>query len=414
MRSPHNSNWLIVTVKEPVVFNRVKEETWPLNPVRRYVFNAHHLQALEAHIDTISDLKSGSHYRPLTTGNTITGAKVLMERYRDRGIGDLLFMTGPMAYLHHISGGQLHLDFYAYADRGQVFLNNPLLRYKTVLVGPTHYDDLQHYNYHWFAETATEHDEERDQLNVYDALYRQIGVNHESVDAIFKRPSVHISHTEMQGLDRFFYFCWMEKKIDLRATGYYVAAPFTHSPLRLMPYGLWLEVIAEAARRRPVIVVGNLHNHIPDTDISAGEFLSRVSQLGVNVINAIDQTPVRVLVTLISKAKAVISLDSGPLYVAQGLRVPAVSLWGAHNPAVRIGYDPDYMELAVWPNSHCDQSPCFAYSRFPENKCPQGANQRVCQVLAGITPKDVMDTLDKVERRAVTPLGVFSPKGAAK
>lgn len=394
------------------MFNRVKEETWALNPVRRYVFNAQHLKTLGEYIATISDLKSASHYRPLAAGNTITGAQILIERYRDRGIGDILFMTGPMAYLHHISGGQLSLDMYAFADRGQVLLHNPLLRYRTVLVGPTHFDDLQHYNYHWFVDTATEFDEERDQLNVYDALYRQIGVNPESVDPKFKRPSLVIDHSELQGLDRFFFFCWVEKKIDLRATGYYVAAPFTHSPLRVAPYGMWLEIITEAARRRPVIVVGNLHSHIPDTDISAGEFTSKVSQLGPNVINAIDQTPVRVLATIISRAKAVISLDSGPLYVAQALRVPAVSLWGAHDPAVRIGYDPEYVELAVWPNQHCDHSPCFAYNGFPARKCPNGASQRVCQVLASVTARDVLEKVDRVESRAVTPLGVFSPRAS--
>lgn len=409
IRIPHASQWMIVTVKEPVVFNRAKQEAWLLNPVRRYVFNAHHLANLEGYVETISDLKSSASYRPVQAGAPLTGAKILVERYRDRGIGDLLFLTGPLAYLHHITGGQVGIDFYGFADRGQIFLHSPLLRFKTVLVGPTHYDDLALYNYHWFVDAVTEYDEEPDQLNVYDALYKQIGVDPESVDARFKRPSLTLDHSELKGLDQFFFLCWVERKIDLRKTGYYVVAPMTHSALRVMNYSQWLDIIKEIARRRPVLVLGNLHDRLPDTDISPGEFSAQLDQLGGNVINGINATPLRVMIALISKANCVFALDSGPLYVAQALRVPAISVWGPHDPGVRIGYDQDYVDLAVWTSEQCNHSPCFAYSGFPRNKCPRGDKQMVCEVFSGVTAGQVMEKLDKVEARQFT-LGKFSPK----
>lgn len=409
-RIPHNSQWMVITVKEPVVFNRAKDEAWLLNPVRRYIFNAHHLTSLEGYIDTISDLKNAPHFRPLQAGAPVIGAKVLIERYRDRGIGDLLFMTGPMAFLHHITGGKIALDAYAFADRGQIYLHNPLLRYKTVLVGPAHFDDLPLYNYHWFSESVTEFDEEPDQLNVYDALFKQIGVDHTQVDPRFKRPSLTVGPDEAKGLDQFFFLCWLERKIDLRKTGYYVAAPLTHSALRIMNYSQWLALIKEVSRRRPVVVVGNLHDRLPDSDMTVGEFVTQINEMGANVLNAMDATPLRVLVALISKANCVFALDSGPLYVAQALRVPAISVWGPHDPGVRIGYDPDYMDLAVWKPEHCNYAPCFAYSGFPTQKCPRGENQRVCEVLASVTAEDVVAKLDQVETKRITKVGTFSPK----
>ncbi|HNL70532.1 MAG TPA: glycosyltransferase family 9 protein, partial [Leptospiraceae bacterium] len=60
-----------------------------------------------------------------------------------------------------------------------------------------------------------------------------------------------------------------------------------------------------------------------------------------------------------------VTLDSGLLYVAEALRVPTISLWGTHAPAVRLGYDPAYMDLAIWPRENCGAAPCFAYANFP-------------------------------------------------
>jgi hypothetical protein len=105
-------------------------------------------------------------------------------------------------------------------------------------------------------------------------------------------------------------------------------------------------------------------------------------------------------------------MDSGPLYIAQALRVPAVSVWGTHHPGVRIGYDNDYMELAVWNHEVCKWSPCYAYAGFPDGKCPNGSKQMTCEVLNTVTPQHVMDRLDKVQARKV---GVTSfPAGKAE
>jgi hypothetical protein len=275
---------------------------------------------------------------------------------------------------------------------------NPALRFGTVLTGPLLYDDLQFYDYHWLIDTVTECSEEQDQLNVYDALYRQLNIDPSAVDIKFKRPYAYLDDKDIRDLDQFLYFVWMERKIDLRKAGFYVVAPFSVSSSRSANYGMWLEVIHELAKIRPVVLVGTITERMPSTDMTVGEFFQALGQMDGPVINAIGITPMRLLMALISKATGFIGLDSGPLYIAQAFRIPSVSLWGTHAPQVRIGYDKDYMDLAIWKRGECRYAPCFAWGGFPAHKCPYGANQVACQCLSTVTSKDVLEKVDKIEK----------------
>jgi ADP-heptose:LPS heptosyltransferase len=156
---------------------------------------------------------------------------------------------------------------------------------------------------------------------------------------------------------------------------------------------MWLALIDELAKKMPVIVIGSLKHALPDADISAGEFvggLRNLCQKSAKIVNLVGEIPIRSIMTIISKAAFLVGLDSAPLYMAQACRVPAVSLWGPHNPAVRIGYDKDYMDLAIHNTQFCPNSPCFTYDGFPVRKCPDGTAQKVCSVLASITVDQVL------------------------
>jgi ADP-heptose:LPS heptosyltransferase len=385
-----------------MTFNRGTEETWYLNPARRYVFNARHVEKISSYVETLSELSGSPHYRPLMAGHRINGCRIFVERFRDRGIGDLLFLTGPFAFMHHVTGNDVRINVYAFADRGAVLQNSPYLEHGTVFVGPTHYNDFQDYHFQWLVNTVTESSMETDQLNVYDALYTQIGIKPEQVDPKFKRPHVQISQEELAGLYEFYHSVWSERQFDLRHTGYYVLAPLTHSSLRTAPYRMWLDLAKELARRRPVFFIGQTSMALPDLDITAGEFVTKSQECGLQVISLLGkQLNLRSVMALISQATALVGLDSGPLYVAQGCRVPAVSLWGPHDPGVRIGYDPDYMDLAVWNEQFCHNSPCFAYGGFPATKCPNALAQKICQPLLGTSVTDVLKKVDMIESKRV-------------
>lgn len=387
------------------------DETWIINPRRRYIVNANQLKPVEDLVDTISDLKSGALYNPLHAGMNLANANILVERYRDRGIGDLLFMTGPLAFLNFNSGGSAKIHFYTLATRAAALFENPFIADGTPQFGPVEYDSLRNYDYHWFVDSATEYDEESDQLNVYDALYRQIGVDPVKVDPRFKRPFIQLSADDRKNLDSFFFFAYLEKKIDLRKTGYYVVAPLTYGSLRSASYKTWLAVIHELSQRRPVVVVGSHPSRVPQTDMTVNEFIQslQVNFKNAPVLNMIGRTPLRVMMGITSQARAVVCLDSAPLYIAQAFNIPAISVWGPHHPGVRIGYDDMLMKLAIWNKDRCSYSPCFAYDGFPITKCPMGASQTVCEPLRSFSPDQVIEKLDIVESTRPQVLEPYTP-----
>lgn len=407
-RKPHNARWVIVSVNKPVMMRRSDDETWLLNPRRRYILNADVLDDLGDYIETMSDLEGSSHLRSLKSSAKVRlpGSSLLIERYRDRGLGDLLFTTGPLAYLNHLTGGTLRVHFFTYAERGAVLNQCPFLADNSPLVGPLLYDDLPLYDYHWFIDTVTEYAEEPDQLNVYDSLFASLGIDPSTVDRRFKRPTAQLAPSETKQLDDFFYWVFLNTrlKLDLRNTGYYVVAPLSNSSLRSAPYSMWLEAIGALAERRPVLVVGQLRDRMPTTDISVGDFVNALDNTpglvpGGNVVNLLGRTQVRNLMQLVSKANCAASLDSATLYIAEAFRTPCVSVWGSHDPGVRIGYDPEYMELAIWEQSACRYSPCFAWQGFPTNRCPQGEAQTICHCYQAVEAQEIVRRFDLVESR---------------
>jgi len=406
MMLPTNSQWLIVSVKEPVMFHQTADETWLFNPNRRYVINASRIAPIEKFIDSVSELEGSSLYTKLQAGRTLAGTKLLLERNRERGIGDLLFLTGPLGFLQHASGSNLEVDLMAFADRGVALTHSPLLHNGCVKCGPLEYDHLRAYDHHWMLNTVTEHDSEKDQLNVYDALYQQLGFDPCDIDPRWKRPSATLLASDFLDLDRLYRFVWESTKIDLRRIGYLVVAPFTNASLRTMNYSRWLEIIQALATRRPVVVVGNSSMRLPDTDMSAGDFNAQVASLGGGVFNAIDSTPIRVLMALIQRSTCLVGLDSAPLYMAQALNTPAIILWGTHDPRVRLGYDKKYMDLAIWNKEACGCSPCYAYGRFPVDKCPEGIRQVTCAVTAAVSVDDVLARMEIVESQLPHTLGI--------
>lgn len=394
------------------MFHQTADETWLFNPNRRYVVNANRVKPIQEFIETTSDLEGASLYTRLTAGKNITGAKILVERNRERGLGDLLFLTGPLAFLNHVSGSDVQIDVMAFADRGLVLTHSPLIHNRCVKCGPLEYDHLRHYNYHWLIRSVTEYNMEGDQLNVYDALYQQLGFDPQDIEAKWKRPSATLVADDFQNLDRLYRYVWEQRKLDLRRIGYIVVAPFANATSRCLNYQRWLEIIKTISTRRPVVVIGNSHLRLPDMDMSAGEFNQHVSTIGGGVFNAVDSTSVRSMMALIARSFCVVGLDSAPIYIAQALNVPAISIWGTHPPGSRIGYDKNMMDLAIWNQDACQYSPCFAYGEFPVNKCPNGIRQTCCEVISSVSVDDVLKRVDAVES-ASAQLGKFATAAPA-
>ena len=390
-------SWLVVTVKSPLDWSRSTSETWNLYPGRRYVLNADQLDELKAadKLDTVSELTSLPHYRPLHVGSNLDNKSLLVERYRERGIGDHLFLTGPLKYLQQQAHGSLRVHLYASPHLGRLYDGNTALEHKTAFFGPLEYDAFTNYDHQFLVESVTEYVEERDQLNCYDAILKQMGADWASVPAEFKRPYMTINEIDEKTIGNLYKAIFDQSRMDLRATGYFVVAPFANSLTRTAPYGFWLKLIDKLRLIKPVIVIGKLGTVV--ADMAPTEFMRALDGM-MPVVNLISNSlPVRSLCAVIAHAACVFCLDSGPLYIAQALSVPAVSAWGTHDPKCRIGYDQDYMKSAIWKQVACPRSPCYAYAGLPTHKCPQGELQTLCQPLAALVPDDMLAKWTAIE-----------------
>jgi hypothetical protein len=410
--------WLVVSPKTPILWPRGEEENWLMNPPVRYIITSDMKAAIADKLASFSSLKGARYYKPLQGNANLAQTRVLVERHRDRGIGDLLFLTGPLHYLQHTNSYTTQFFFYAATERAHVLHGNPHLFAEQTLTGPVIYDTLPLYNWHWFIETATEYDEEPEPNNVYDTLYRQIGIEPEKVDAKFKRPVLKVFKSDQQRADDFFRLLYYDRQEHWGKTPYWIVAPTSASSLRSASYSMWLNLIQELSKTRHVIIVGSASNGLmPATDIDFSTFQRHCEALSAsnkNVVNLIGKTPLRLIIGLLSGAEGLVSLDSGLLYVAQALRVPAVSIWGPMHPWVRIGYDDDYMKLAVYKGKACAWSPCYAYRNFPAHKCPLGEHQEVCEVLKVVTVDDVMPKIETVLAKHITKTAPVEVKAVGK
>jgi ADP-heptose:LPS heptosyltransferase len=395
-----NFSWSVVTFNQPLLFARNPHETWQFNPPLRYILNSEFISAFENKLSSFSDLKNSKHYQPLKSATNLSYKKILIERHRERGIGDLLFLTGICHWLQVESKGTCDIYFYASADKIPVLHGNEDLAHNTAMAGPIIYDTLQSYDYHWFVEAATEYDNETDQLNVYDALFKQIGVNPENVQAKFKRPYIKLTKDDVRSSSSFVGMIKRERDIDLQKP-FFIVSPIVNSNLRALPYKTWLDIITELGKQYLVIVLGEVTANVPTVDMPFSDFFNLVGQLSQankNVINFMGEIPLRLAMNIISLAKGVVTTDSGILYIAQALNVPAISIWGTHDPRVRIGYDAKYMNLAVFCEEACPHSPCYSFSSFPVDKCPEKDRQWICSPMMAVTASQVMAKVEAIEK----------------
>jgi ADP-heptose:LPS heptosyltransferase len=392
--------WRVVTVDKPVIWPRTSAESWLLVPPWRYIVTSDQQPALEKDLESFSDLKNSTFYKPLSAAKDLSRSRILVCRHYDRGIGDMLFVTGPVSYIQHMNLHSVQIYWHAPAEKGQVLHGNPDLKFEMPISGPVLYDVLPSYRYHWFIESASEYDEEPEQENVYDVLFKQIGVDPDKVDPKFKRPKVKATVADSKRVDEFFRLLYFERSVDWRKIPYVVVSPLTISSLRSLNYVTWLSIIEELAKSVNVLVIGQAPNNIaPDAGISFAEFHERLGVLSSQkkeIINLIGRVPMRLAMGLLLNSAGLVTLDSGLLYVAQGLRVPAISIWGPQHPKTRIGYDPSYMDLAIWKPETCPAAPCFAYREFPKHKCVQGENQKLCEPLSQVRVEDVMVKVEKM------------------
>jgi hypothetical protein len=387
-----NPHFHVVTFKTPVLWQNGKENHL-YNPRVRYVVNGDAIRGFQDALESRS-LLSGSTKLNNIDARDLNGKHILVERHHNRGIGDFLFMTGPIKWLRS-RGAQIHV--YTSNDKLDLFANNTDLYGEMAYAGPIVYDSLDQWNYHWFIESVTEFSGLADQTNVYDNLFKKIGVDPKEVPAIYKRPYLYLDPSSTNHLTGFLNYLAIQSG---EAIGRYViVAPFSNSSLRSAPYGLWLELVSELSKDYHVFVVGSAAGgYVPTTDMTFKEFytsINRLAQENKRIVDLVCDMELSMLKNVVSRANFVVTLDTGILYVAQALNIPAISLWGTHNPELRIA-DKRYLDLAIHKREACPYSPCLAFEGFPRDKCPTGINATYCAPLGSVSVNDILEKVEKI------------------
>lgn len=89
---------------------------------------------------------------------------------------------------------------------------------------------------------------------------------------------------------------------------------------------------------------------------------------------------------ILSKAKAVIAMDSGNMHLASIVDVPVISIWGPTHPY--LGFAPLYNEsLMIQANLHC--RPCSVYGKLKT----KGQEQCASESMEAISSEEVFDVL---------------------
>ena len=102
-------------------------------------------------------------------------------------------------------------------------------------------------------------------------------------------------------------------------------------------------------------------------DFSAQKIAKKITEgLETFAVDLTGKTSLRLLVLLLKRCKAVLTNDSGPMHIADSLRVPVVALFGSTDPLVT---GPFYTKQVVSKQVAC--APCFLRTCPIDFKCMQ-------------------------------------------
>jgi ADP-heptose:LPS heptosyltransferase len=236
----------------------------------------------------------------------------------------------------------------------------------------------------FFFESVTEWDSDSEQPNVYDRLFRMIGLDSDRVPEKYKRPVFNLQQDEVvKRID------WL-KTVGLIAgrdlsKGYIFFQLRTTNLVRSLPLELIRTILSAVNEYADPLGISIL---CADDQPFPTEIQNLIAQFPtvINVAGTITNT--RMLAAIIAGARLVIGPDSCALHFAAAFELPALGFWGPFSPAARTAYYPN--QIHIFHSEKCPNAPCFnLLPTLPAQKCPNGARQVSCEVFAGINPAEI-------------------------
>ncbi len=306
------------------------------------------------------------------------------------GYGDQV-LTWPFAKILSTLGFEVHI----LTDPGNqsCWWNFPWV--KSVNVTPIPYEHFKMYDYHAMFEAVVNTDEHQDQKHPLDVMLAKVGIDPNQVDPALKVVPPNFTFSEMQSTRRF-----ESKKFGIFQLS-------CANPVRSLTPSNSAYLLLQLAEEFP-----DIHWYAISDEFVPKEYSEMLvcracdgkndpygkvcptcegQKVLAKNIELYTSQSLRELWAMTTRAQIVVAPDSMMVHVAGALGVPCVGLWGMVDPMNRVRYYTKH--AAVWKRKVCPFSPCYAYAATFPKYCPP-ANPRVsCDVLAAITPKDVIDAV---------------------
>jgi hypothetical protein len=287
------------------------------------------------------------------------------------GFGDHI-MTWPVAKILAGMGYDVHI----LADPGNnlCWWNFPWV--KSVNVCPMPYEQVKLYDYFVVYEAVVNMDEHPDQEHPVDVMLRKIGLDPKAIDPALKVVRPNFTHAEMMSTVAF-----REKKIGL----YQLSAA---NPVRCLPPADSVFLALKLAEAYPDIHWLALSDEFNRPEYKT-QLEEKIKEMALTNIEPKTFGNLRELWALTTQAKVVVAPDSMMCHIAGSVDTPCVGLWGPMSPGSRVGYYKNH--VPVFHREVCPHAPCFAYSNVFPKYCPPREGRTQCEVLAAISPTEVID-----------------------
>lgn len=343
--------------------------TMVAEPGRDYVISTAQYSWLRATpcapaIDRVSSMDS--RVKSFTVNPAAAGRGRVLFYAGAGGYGDQLLAMPVAKFLH-----DLGYEVSVLADPGNqtCWWHLPFVCETVVL--PLSYAQFQRYDHHAFFEVVTNLDEHADQLHPVDSMLWRMGIDPKAVEASRKVVRPALADDELRGAQTFI----AGNKIAL----YQLAGSGDNR--RLTPTAS-RQMLMRLAELVPELGwVGIYDKHLPK------EYYAALPSDAPPNIQLVEFPTLRQLFAVASLAEIGVGTDSLLLHLLGSFGRPAVGLWGALRPDLRMRYYQGHQ--AIWVKAACAQAPCLRYKSSLDPCPPAAKTASMCLCLRDVDPEYV-------------------------
>ncbi len=257
---------------------------------------------------------------------------------------------------------------------------------KSVSTIPVLWEQVKMFDYVLPFEAVVNMDEHADQEHPVDVMLHRLGFDTAAIPAEDKCVRPIFTPSELGSLQN---FTKMERKVGLLQLS-------AANPVRCLPPGDSVFMAIKLAEATPDMHWLCLYDEFVPGDYKA-QLEAAVADRKMTNIQAFCAPNLRELWALTEYASCVVSPDSMMVHIAGVFGTPCVGLWGPMASDRRVKYYTNH--FPIHHAEFCQHSPCFCYSNtFPKHCPPRPGTRTSCDVIAGISPQEVIEAVQKIRR----------------